>query len=144
MPVDYRSELKRPVVLVLAAIAALGWLLAIGIGLSSWDQMREARSEATRLQQAQVAMQARGIQAVVAAGFARIFLRNCINLGLPAVESADAAAALRAGETVRLDLAGGRISGEAGTWEIPPQAPFIADLIGAGGLVPWVRERLAH
>src|ERR671916_2047681 len=57
MPVDYRSELKRPLVLVLAAIAALGWLLAVGIGLSSWDQMREARSEATRLQQAQVAMQ---------------------------------------------------------------------------------------
>lgn len=95
-------------------------------------------------EQAQVAMQARGIQAVVAAGFARIFLRNCINLGLPAVESADAAAALRAGETVRLDLAGGHISGEAGTWEIPPQPPFIADLIAAGGLVPWVRERLAH
>ncbi len=95
-------------------------------------------------EQAQVAMQVRGIQAVVAAGFARIFLRNCINLGLPAVESAEAAEGLRDGETVRLDLAAGRISGEAGTWEIPAQPPFIADLIGAGGLVPWVRERLGR
>lgn len=95
-------------------------------------------------EQAQVAMQARGVQAVVAASFARIFLRNCINLGLPAVESADAAAALHDGETVRLDLGAGRVIGEAGTWEIPPQPPFVADLIGAGGLVPWVRQRLAR
>ena len=29
----YRSKLKRPASLVLAAIAVLGWLLALGIGL---------------------------------------------------------------------------------------------------------------
>src|SRR3712207_9187221 len=57
MPIDFRSELKRPLSLALAAIAALGWLLALGIGLSSWDQTREAQTETTRLQQAQVALQ---------------------------------------------------------------------------------------
>ena len=57
MAFDYRAELKRPASLVLAAIAGLGWLLALGIGLSSSDQMQEARSEMTRLQQAQVSLQ---------------------------------------------------------------------------------------
>src|SRR5215207_10291184 len=57
MAFDYRAELKRPASLVLAAIAALGWLLALGIGFSSSDQMQEARAETTRLQQAQVDLQ---------------------------------------------------------------------------------------
>ena len=57
MAFDYRSELKRPASLVLAAVAVLGWLLALAIGLSSSDQMQEARAETTRLQQAQVDLQ---------------------------------------------------------------------------------------
>ncbi len=93
-------------------------------------------------EQAQVAIQARGVAAIVAAGFARIFLRNCINVGLPAVESPEASAALRDGETVRIDLASGLIRGEGESWSVPPQPPFLEELIGAGGLVPWVRERL--
>jgi 3-isopropylmalate dehydratase small subunit len=93
-------------------------------------------------EQAQVAIQARGVAAIVAAGFARIFLRNCINVGLPAVESPEASAALRDGETVRIDLASGLIRGEGESWSVPPQPPFLEELISAGGLVPWVRERL--
>jgi uncharacterized protein HemX len=57
MPIDYRSELKRPVTLVLAGAAILGWLLALGLGLSSSDQLQQARTETTRLQQAQVTLQ---------------------------------------------------------------------------------------
>lgn len=95
-------------------------------------------------EQAQVALLARGIPAIVAASFARIFLRNCINLGLPVLESAEAAAELRDGETVRIDLAAGSIAGAAGEWSVPAQPPFVTELIDAGGLVPWVRGRLAE
>jgi 3-isopropylmalate dehydratase small subunit len=95
-------------------------------------------------EQAQLALRARGVQAIVAAGFARIFLRNCINLGLPVVESPEAAAALREGEIVRIDLDAGAVRGKAGEWSIPAQPPFIAELIGEGGLVPWVRRRLTE
>ena len=35
MAFDYRSELKRPLSLALAGVAILGWLLALGLGLSS-------------------------------------------------------------------------------------------------------------
>lgn len=95
-------------------------------------------------EQAQVALLARGVQAIVAASFARIFLRNCLNLGLPVVESPEAAAALEEGETVRIDLAAGTIAGRAGEWSVPAQPPFLAELISAGGLVPWVRRRLSE
>ncbi len=93
-------------------------------------------------EQAQVALQARGVAAIVAAGFARIFLRNCINVGLPAIESPQASAALRDGQTVRIDQAAGLIECEGHSWQVPPQPPFLEELIGAGGLVPWVRRQL--
>lgn len=92
---------------------------------------------------APLAMLGRGVQALIAESFARIFLRNCINLGLPAVEHAEAARALRDGQIVTLDLEGGRIRSGAREWTLPPQPPFIADLVAAGGLVPWVQARLA-
>jgi 3-isopropylmalate/(R)-2-methylmalate dehydratase small subunit len=95
-------------------------------------------------EQAPIAILGRGISAVIAASFARIFLRNAINLGLPAIESRAAAAALRSGERVRIDLRAGEIVGESsGSFTVPPSPPFLAAIIDAGGLVPWVRARLA-
>jgi 3-isopropylmalate/(R)-2-methylmalate dehydratase small subunit len=93
-------------------------------------------------EQAQIAIRARGVQIVVAASFARIFLRNAINVGLPAVESAEAAAAIRDGDHLRIDLAEGTIDRAGDRWRIPAQPPFLAELIDAGGLVEWTRRRL--
>src|SRR5437867_1628286 len=50
-----------------------------------------------------------GIGAVVAKSFGRIFFRNCVNLGIPAVESADAAALARDGDEVTLDISSGHL-----------------------------------
>jgi 3-isopropylmalate/(R)-2-methylmalate dehydratase small subunit len=95
-------------------------------------------------EQAPIAILGRGIPVVIAASFARIFLRNAINLGLPAIESREAAAALSSGERVRIDLRAGDIVGESsGSFSVPPTPPFLAAIIDAGGLVPWVRARLA-
>jgi 3-isopropylmalate dehydratase small subunit len=80
---------------------------------------------------------------VVAASFARIFLRNAINVGLPVVESPEAAAAIRDGDHLRIDLAGGTIDRAGDRWTISAQPPFLAELIDAGGLVAWTRRRLA-
>jgi 3-isopropylmalate/(R)-2-methylmalate dehydratase small subunit len=89
-----------------------------------------------------LAMQGRGVQAVIAESFARIFLRNCLNLGLPVVEHPDAARALADGEQVEIDLAGGTLVAAGTTWQLPPQPPFLTELLAEGGLVPWVRRRL--
>jgi 3-isopropylmalate/(R)-2-methylmalate dehydratase small subunit len=89
-----------------------------------------------------LAMQGRGVQAVIAESFARIFLRNCLNLGLCAIEHPDAARALDDGEQVQIDLAAGTLAGEHDRWTLPPQPPFLTELLADGGLVPWVRRRL--
>ena len=96
-------------------------------------------------EQAPVAIQARGIRAIVAASFARIFLRNAINLGLPVFECAAAAAALQDEERIEIDREAGTLQAQSGeTFSLPPTAPFIRELLDAGGLVPWVRLRLGE
>ena len=96
-------------------------------------------------EQAPVAMLNRGVRAVIAESIARIFLRNAFNLGLPVIESPEAAQRLAQGDRVRLALDEGWIELPGGDRvEIPAQPPFLADLVSAGGLVEWTRQRLAQ
>lgn len=94
-------------------------------------------------EQAQIAIRARGVPAVLAASFARIFLRNAINLGLPVVECPPAAAAIADGDEIRIDLRAGTVERGDDRWTFPPQPPFLAELVADGGLAGWVRRRLA-
>jgi small-conductance mechanosensitive channel len=59
MPIDYRSELRRPFSLVLAGVAVLGLLLALGLWLSYSTRLQASRAETTGLQQAEVAVRGR-------------------------------------------------------------------------------------
>jgi 3-isopropylmalate/(R)-2-methylmalate dehydratase small subunit len=90
-----------------------------------------------------VAMRAAGIRCVVAKSFARIFHRNCINLGLPAMASAEAAAAARPGSSVRITTETGTIEIDGRPFAAQPLPDFVVELLNAGGLVPWIGERLA-
>ena len=54
-------------------------------------------------------LQAAGIRAVVATSFARIFFRNCINVGLAPVECAEANA-IEEGQRISIDLAAGTVT----------------------------------
>ena len=91
---------------------------------------------------AQLAMLGRGVTAVVAASFARIFQRNCLNLGLLAIEQPDVVAAVADGDELRIDLASGRISWPHGSVAVPSQPSFVEEMIARGGIVNWVRHRL--
>ena len=86
------------------------------------------------------AMRASGIRALVGESFARIFYRNCINLGLPAFLHADAARAARPGSTVEVDT-DGRITVDGSEFATPPLPAFMQDLLERGGLEPWVRAQ---
>ena len=96
-------------------------------------------------EQAQVAIRARGVQAVVAAGFARIFLRNSINVGLPVIECPEAAAAIRDGDHIaRRPRARGRRARRT-TAGRPRRGPRSWPRSWMrGGLVEWARRRVAH
>jgi len=89
---------------------------------------------------APLAIKAAGIRVVIAESFARIFYRNAFNIGLPLLESAEASAGLSDGGRATVDLATGGIEGEGSTFQAKPIPAFMAQLIAAGGLVPYVRE----
>lgn len=88
------------------------------------------------------AMKAWGVRFLVGRSFARIFSRNCLNLGLPVVTCADAVDAARPGSALRLELAAGRLHVDGSTFEVPVYPPFMRGLIASGGLVESVRRRL--
>ena len=89
------------------------------------------------------AMAASGICFLVGKSFARIFYRNCINLGLPAVVAPDAVDAASPGSTLRLDLDGAVVEVDGVSFPIVPVPEFMREMFAAGGLVPWVASRLA-
>jgi len=89
-------------------------------------------------------LKAFGIGAIIAPTFARIFLRNALNIGLPVLECQAAATDIREGDLVAVDVATGRITNETTgrVHDAAPFPPFLRELIAAGGLIPYVRGRL--
>jgi 3-isopropylmalate/(R)-2-methylmalate dehydratase small subunit len=87
------------------------------------------------------AMKAWGVRCVVGKSFARIFRRNCVNLGLPVLECPEAAAAAKPGSRVRIDTDSGEIEVDGERFRARPVDPFVLELAGSGGLVPWARAR---
>jgi methanogen homoaconitase small subunit len=79
-----------------------------------------------------------GIGGIVAKNFARIFFRNCINLGIPVLESADAALRVNDGDEVALDAAAGVLRAPSGRVSLRPLAPFAREILDAGGVVAYL------
>ena len=95
---------------------------------------------------APIAIRGAGIACVIADSYARIFFRNAINLGYPILQSPQAAEAIEAGDELEVDLEEGVIrnftKGDEYRAEAFPE--FMTELVRMGGLVPWVRKRLAE
>lgn len=95
---------------------------------------------------APIAIKAAGIQAVIAKSFARIFYRNAFNIGLPIFESVEAAEDIREGDEIEIDADTGIIKNltKGREYKAKPIPPFMQELIGAGGLIEWVKKRIAR
>lgn len=95
---------------------------------------------------APIALKAAGISCVIAPSFARIFYRNAINMGLPILESEEAAACLEEGQEVLIDLAKGSITNTStgDVYQAAPFPEFMRQLIEAGGLIAFVRNKIGQ
>jgi 3-isopropylmalate/(R)-2-methylmalate dehydratase small subunit len=95
---------------------------------------------------APIAIKASGTSAVIAKSFARIFYRNALNIGLPIFESAEAVDGIEPGDEIEVEPATGIVRNVTrGTqYQAAEFPPFMRALIDAGGLVPYVEERLAR
>jgi 3-isopropylmalate/(R)-2-methylmalate dehydratase small subunit len=87
------------------------------------------------------AMKASGIRGVVGRSFARIFFRNCVNLGLAIVACPVAVDAARDGSHVAIEPVGA-VEVDGALFAAEPAAPLLLELGGAGGLVEWTASRL--
>lgn len=94
---------------------------------------------------APIAIKAARISCVIADSYARIFYRNSINIGLPIVESAEAAKGIMEGDEIEVDFETGRIINHTRKTEFAakPFPPFMRDLIAKGGLMNKVRSELS-
>lgn len=93
---------------------------------------------------APIAIKAAGISCVIAKSFARIFFRNSINIGLPIVESPEAAADIGEGDEVEINFKKGEIKNLATgkLYRVKPFPPFLEVIIERGGLMNKVRSEL--
>lgn len=94
---------------------------------------------------APIAIKAAGVSCVIAETFARIFYRNAINIGLPILECAEAAAKINAGDTVSVDFSTGTIenltSGEK--YKAQPFPEFMQSIMQNDGLINMTKKKLA-
>jgi 3-isopropylmalate/(R)-2-methylmalate dehydratase small subunit len=85
---------------------------------------------------APLALKGAGIGAIVAKSYARIFFRNCINIGLPAVVCPPAAEEIEEGAFAALNLAAGTIKTQSGKiFTFEPFPPFLMEYLLNGGLI---------
>ena len=93
---------------------------------------------------APIAIKGFGIRCVVAESFARIFFRNCINIGLPIAECPEAAKEAEEGDELEVDFEAGRIRNltKNTTHDFAPFPEEIRSIIDAGGLMNFAHRRL--
>lgn len=95
-------------------------------------------------EQAPQALMLLGIRVLLAKSFARIFYRNALNLGLPALVCPQAGRIGR-GDRLVVDVLAGRLDNltRGETLECEPLPAHLVEMITDGGLLPHLQKRLA-
>ncbi|KJS87322.1 MAG: 3-isopropylmalate dehydratase [Peptococcaceae bacterium BICA1-8] len=95
-------------------------------------------------EQAPQAIKCAQIGAVVAKSFARIFYRNCYNVGLPAIMAPDFVLDVNQGDLIEINYTQGGITnlttGKKYEFIKPPD--FLVEYIELGGLIPYLEKQL--
>lgn len=93
---------------------------------------------------APLGLKSAGLSCVISSGFARIFYRNCINIGFPIMEAPGVWDDVADGHRVTVDFATGAIKNETTgkTFKAAPFPPFVQEIIAAGGLMAQIKTKL--
>jgi 3-isopropylmalate/(R)-2-methylmalate dehydratase small subunit len=91
-----------------------------------------------------ITLKAAGVGAIIAESFARIFYRNAINLGVPALVCPGIAKAVSSGDRLRVDLAGGAIVNETtgAALRAEPFSEYVLNILDSGGIKPLMLYKL--
>lgn len=91
---------------------------------------------------APLALKYAGVGAVIAESFARIFYRNAINVGLPALECPGIIEAVDQGDQLEVDITGGKVRNISKNVELSfiPLPGFMVEVLGEGGLVTYIKN----
>jgi 3-isopropylmalate/(R)-2-methylmalate dehydratase small subunit len=94
-------------------------------------------------EQAAMALKHLGVGAVLAVSFGRIFYRNALNFGLPALFF-PAAAEIRPGQRLEVEPVAGLVRDlDAGReYRVNGIPAHLMDMVAAGGLMPFLKQRL--
>ena len=94
---------------------------------------------------APVALIGAGIPVVIAHSFARIFYRNSFNMGLILLEIGDDVSKIADGDELKVDADSGVIENltTGAKIQCKPVPAFMKGILDAGGLIPYVKDRLA-
>ena len=92
-------------------------------------------------EQAPIALKQLGVSLIIAKGFARIFRRTSINIGLP-VWTADLAGQVKTGDRAEIDLEHGTVKVNNTELKYAPMAETVRKTLEYGGLIPRVRAEL--
>lgn len=93
-------------------------------------------------EQAVKALKARGVAAIIAKSFARIYFRNSLNEGLPVIVCPEAVNAVENGQTVSVDMTAHRVITPKGAFSFGAYHPYIQRMVDCGGLMPYVKQKL--
>jgi len=93
-------------------------------------------------EQAVTTLKYKGIAAVVAKSFARIYFRNGINQGLLLITCPEAVEAAQTGDMIEIDLAQSLIRLDGDEFSFPPLSNTALGIIQDGGLIPHLRKQL--
>jgi len=83
-----------------------------------------------------------GVDVVGARTFARIYFRNLINNGVPAIVQLELVDKVKKGDILEIDLEKGTINSAYGEFSFPAYAPEIMAIMQAGGLIPYTKKKL--
>jgi len=93
---------------------------------------------------APLALKYAGVGAVIAESYARIFYRNAINIGLPALECPGVADAVDDGDVLEIDLNSGiiKVTGKEVRLRFTPLPEFMVGVLNEGGLTAYLRKHM--